>query len=50
MDSIYSRKRINIPKIKGFYTKNNNKKQKNLNSLRNSMHKRINILQYIKVN
>ena len=29
MDSIYSRKRINIPKIKGFYTKNNNKNKKN---------------------
>ena len=28
MDSIYSRKRINIPKIKGFYTKNNNKNKK----------------------
>lgn len=28
MDSIYSRKRINIPKIKGFYTENNNKNKK----------------------
>ena len=28
MDSIYSRKRINIPKIKWFYTKNNNKNKK----------------------
>lgn len=28
MDRIYSRKRINIPKIKGFYTKNNNRNKK----------------------
>lgn len=28
MDSIYSRKRINIPKIKGFYTENHNKNKK----------------------
>lgn len=27
MDSIYSRKRIKIPKIKGFYTKNKNAKK-----------------------